>query len=249
EALACVETRTPLLRRLLDPGLLRRQDFLEILRAFEEERALFRGLIAERRRRPGDDLVSRLIGLVAGEPDFGDDEIAFICMMIFIAGHETSYTLIGNGLKALLDHPDEAELLRRRPDLAGAAVTEILRYDGPLQSTTRRATEDFALGDTRIRAGDQVLLCLGAANRDPARFEEPDAFRILRDDNAHVGFGYGLHACLGGALAAGEAETFFGRLARRPERLAPAGAPVWQTHSAIVHGMTRLPLRVTRPAA
>jgi cytochrome P450 len=166
-------------------------------------------------------------------------------MMCFVAGNETTKSLIGNGLLALLRHPGEQDRLRRRPELARGAVGEALRYDSPLQLTKRRATRDLTVGGRLIRAGDQILLGLAAANRDPAVFARPDDFDITRDTRGHLAFGHGMHGCLGGMLAELQAEVAFAALHRRPETLQLQPVELeWQSHSSIVRGLTHLPVAV-----
>ncbi|CAJ62096.1 MULTISPECIES: cytochrome P450 [Frankia] len=239
-------------RFLLEPGLMAPGEVDrvgEVVATFADAMA---GVIAARRARPGDDLVSRLLAARTGGGDrLTDTELGFLCIMCFVAGVETTTALIGNGLLALVHHPDTAALLHRRPELVAAAVEEALRYDSPLQLTKRLATRDVELGGSRIRAGEQVLLCLGAANRDPAVFDRPDTFDITRPAGGHLAFGHGMHGCLGGMLARAQAEIVFGCLTGRAERLAPAvdrhgdagGRDLpRQEHSLIVRGLTSLPV-------
>ena len=231
-------------RFLLEPGLMSAADFARVREVVEDFVAALTEVLADRRRRPGDDLVSRLLAArTAGGDRLADEELVFVCMMCFIAGNETTKSLVGNGLLALLRHPDQADRLRRDPGLARAAVTEALRYDSPLALTKRRATRDQQIGGQPVRAGDQLLLCLAAANRDPAVFADPDAFDLDREPRAHLGFGHGMHGCLGGMLAELQAEVAFGTLAG--DRLELTGEPLeWQDHTVIVRGLKRLPVRL-----
>jgi len=197
-------------------------------------------------------LVSRQAAATTGGTDgdrLDDEEAAFICVMCFVAGHETTKSMIGNGLLALLRHPEQGERLRRDPRQAGPAVTEALRYDSPLQLTKRVAIRDVEIGGHLVSAGEQVLLCLGAANRDPEAFGRPDEFDISRDapasTPAHLALGHGMHGCLGGALAQLQATVAFECLYRLPGRLEPAVPPSaleWQDRSLIVRGLKRLPV-------
>jgi cytochrome P450 len=236
-------------RFLLEPGLMTAEDFTRVSGTVDAFAAALDEIVAERRARPGDDLISELARAVtAGGDRFSDEEVVFVAIMCFVAGHETTKSLIGNGLLALLAHPGQSARLRRDPALAARAVTEALRYDSPLQMTKRLALGDVEIGGKQLRAGDQLLLCLGAANRDPEVFDQPDAFDIGRDASAHLAFGHGMHGCLGGLLAHLQAQIAIGCLYRATERidlspgLLPAGQLEWQDHSFIVRGLKELPV-------
>ncbi|KLL12367.1 MULTISPECIES: cytochrome P450 [Protofrankia] len=232
------------IRFLLEPGLMKATDFTRVCDVVEMFAQALDDVIAERRSRPGNDLISQLLAArTAGGDRLSDEELVFVCIMCFVAGNETTKSLIGNGLLALLQHPAQDALLRRRPELAPEAVEEALRYDSPLQMTKRLATREVDIGGKRVREGDQILLCLGAANRDPAVFARPDEFDITRDAKGHLAFGHGMHGCLGGLLARLQAEVAFEHLYRRAERLEPLAEQLqWQEHSFIVRGLTSLPV-------
>ncbi|MDN5916897.1 MAG: cytochrome P450 [Pseudonocardia sp.] len=233
------------IRFLLEPGLMKDDDVARVTQVVDDFVLALADVITQRRARPGDDLISRLGAARTGGGDrLTDEEVAFVVIMSFVAGHETTTSLIGNALLALLRHPGQAALLRARPQLVASAVREALRYDSPLQMTKRLATRDGEIGGRAIRAGEVILLCLGAANRDPAVFAAPDAFDITRDTTGHVAFGDGLHGCLGGQLAQLQAQVVLEGLARhpRPLRLRSDEPLVWQDHSQIVRGLTRLPV-------
>jgi pimeloyl-[acyl-carrier protein] synthase len=204
-------------------------------------------VFVERRRRPRDDLVSRLVAAEERGDVLGDLELFAICALLLGGGHETTTNLIGNGLLTLLRHPEERRRLRDEPALLVTAVDELLRYESPVQFTGRTATEDCEIGDRTIRAGDFVILCLGAANRDPAAFPDPDRLDLGRRENRHLAFGWGLHACLGGALARVEGAAALGALLRRFPSLDGAGVePDW--HPTIVsRGLRRLPVFLGAP--
>jgi cytochrome P450 len=239
------------LRGLLEPGLLRADELThvsDVLDAFVDAIA---GVVDERRTHPGEDLVSELIATQTSRGDrLSAEELVFVCIMCFVAGNETTKSLIGNGLLALLQHPSEDDRLRRDPGLVDGAVAEALRYDCPLQMTKRVATRDVRIGEEVVREGDQVLLCMGAANRDPEVFDRPEEFDITRAASPHVAYGYGMHGCLGARLATLQAQVAFERLYRRPERLELADEPLeWQRHSFIVRGLKALPVAVRGAAA
>jgi cytochrome P450 len=234
------------IRFLLEPGLMKGAGFAhtgQVVKAFS---SALHSVVRDREKRPGGDLISRLLAArTAGGDRLSDEELVIVCIMCFVAGNETTKSLIGNGVLALLDHPEQAGRLRARPGLVAGAVDEVLRYDSPLHLTKRLATRDTVIGDTTIREGDQVLLCLGAANRDPAMFAEPDEFDITRPAHGHLAFGHGMHGCLGGLLARLQAAVAFEYLFARAERLEPlAGPREWQDHSFIVRGLKHLPVAV-----
>jgi cytochrome P450 len=234
------------IRFLLEPGLMTVEDFAhvcDVVQAFAHELS---AVIAQRRSRPGDDLISQLLAAeTAGGDRLTDEELVFVCIMCFVAGNETTKSLIGNGLLALLQHPDQDALLHSQPEHLKGAVAEALRYDSPLQQTKRVATRAVEVGGEQVREGDQVLLCLGAANRDPALFDRPDEFDITRDVRSHLAFGHGMHGCLGGLLAELQAEVAFECLYRRAEFLElDAEELEWHDHSFIVRGLKQLPVSV-----
>ncbi|QIZ38705.1 cytochrome P450 [Saccharopolyspora sp. ASAGF58] len=234
------------IRFLLEPGLMNNADFAHVCDVVQEFADRLGALVTERRSRPGDDLVSQLLAAETGGGDrLSDAEIVFVCMMCFVAGNETTKSLIGNGLLALLRHPEQDALLRDDPGHIPGAVAEALRYDSPLQQTKRVATRAVEVGGELIEQGDQVLLCLGAANRDPAMFDRPDEFDITRGVRSHLAFGHGMHGCLGGLLAELQTEVAFECLYRRPESLRLGSDQLeWQDQSFIVRGLKRLPVTV-----
>jgi cytochrome P450 len=204
-------------------------------------------MVADHRARPRDDILSALIAAEEQGKVLSEREIVASCMLLLFAGHETTTNLIGNGMLALLRHPDQLALLRARPELAAPAVEEMLRYDGPTQAMTRVALEDLtfvgAAGERRVVArGDRIFALLNAANRDPAVFAEPDRFLIARPENRHLSFGYGLHFCLGAPLARLEAEIGVAALLRRlPDLALEHEHPPW-SDSFVLRGVKRLEL-------
>lgn len=168
-------------------------------------------LVAERRNRPGDDLLSALAHGGATD-DLEVDEAITMALLLLAAGHETTANLVGNAVVALHDHPDVTGHLRERPELVPRALEELLRFDSPVQLTSRIATEDTSVQDVTITGGDQVLLSLGAANRDPKVFPNPERFDLWRDGRGNLAFGHGPHFCAGASLARCEADEMLSRL-------------------------------------
>ncbi|MCY4057163.1 MAG: cytochrome P450, partial [Gammaproteobacteria bacterium] len=186
------------------------------------------GLFDQCRRHPRADLVSDLIAVEAEGDRLSQAELFGICSFLLEAGHETTTGLIGNGLLALLRHPDQLSKLQRNPALIGPAVEECLRYDGPIQRLSRVVTADFELRGKTLRRGQRIWAMQGAANRDPQQFPDPDRFDILRRNNRHVAFGYGVHHCLGAPLARIEGQIAFPALLRLPELQLENPATEWQ---------------------
>ncbi|MFD5543802.1 cytochrome P450 [Streptomyces sp. NPDC127079] len=189
----------------VDPQLVPGELTTEVERHVEEARDGFVGyfsrLIEERKREPRGDILSELIAAEEEGDRITERDLILTCILLLVAGHETTANLILNGLLGLLRHPDQLRLLRERPELAEAAVEEVLRYDAPTQMVTRIAREPFTLGDTEVSAGQPLLLLLAAANRDPEQHREADVFDITRGDPGHLGFAAGPHFCLGSVLA------------------------------------------------
>lgn len=210
----------------------------------EELNAYFRDIVRERRRSPRDDLVSRLTTVDTGERVLDETEIVDTCVLLLFAGHETTTNLVGNGVLALLRHPDELGRLRADPNLIGAAVEELLRYDSPVQARVRVARHDVELGGRRIAAGDRVMALLGAANRDPDRFLDPDRLDLSRPDNRHLSFGYGIHFCTGAALARLEGAVAIGSLVRRFLRLELEQTALGWRKTLTLRGLTALPVAI-----
>lgn len=233
------------IRFLLEPGLMTAEDFDHVSTVLDDYTVFLHRLIEARRARPGEDLVSRLIASRSGEDMLSAEELVFVCIMCFVAGNETTKSLIGNGIAALLRHPDQEARLRRDPRLVSRAVDEVLRYETPLQQSKRVATRDIDIAGAPVKAGEQILVCLAAANRDPAQFPAPDTFDIARQASRHLAFGYGMHGCLGGGLAQLQAEVAFRHLFQRPEHLSMTSPELdWQAQSFIVRGLATLPLTV-----
>jgi hypothetical protein len=175
----------------------------------------FRSVLPERRRNKGTDLISLLLRAEEDGDNLSAEELLAQCSLLLFAGHETTRHLIGNGLLALLQRPDQMNRLRDDPVLMRNAVKELLRFESPVQFIIRLAGEDFELHGESIKTGDRVILFNGAANHDPARFSNPDQLDITRDEGTNLAFGYGPHVCIGATLASLEAEIAFETLLKR----------------------------------
>ncbi|AUX20305.1 cytochrome P450 [Sorangium cellulosum] len=212
------------------------------LGAVVEMEDYFRGVIAVRRQSPGNDLLSQLLLAEEQGMILGEQELLSTCCMLLFGGHETTKNLIGNGLLALLQNPREREALRASPALLGPAVEELLRYDTPVQWMSRVALDDLEIEGVRIAKGDRVFLVLGAANRDPAHFPEPDRLDFRRTDIRHISFGLGVHYCAGAALARVEAQSAISLFLRRFPGAELSPAPVTFRQSPGVRGLVALPV-------
>jgi hypothetical protein len=209
--------------------------------AVEEMSTYLRGLIAERRRLPRADLLSELIEVRDGGDRLTEDELVATSLLLFFAGHETTVNLIGNGLHALLRHPTQRSILQSEPSLFGSAIDELLRFDSPVQRTFRVTEEAVELSGTRIERGERVMALIGAANRDPRRFSQPDVFDVRRSDaKHHLSFGGGIHYCIGAPLARLEAEIVLRTLLERfPDLHLVEEAVQWRAN-LIFRGLQRL---------
>ncbi|MDG4820766.1 cytochrome P450 [Asanoa sp. WMMD1127] len=214
----------------------------EAFAAFDE---YFHELLAQRRQQPGDDLLSDLVAVRDNDERLSENELLTTCILLYVAGHETTMDLIGNGTLALLRNPAEHERWRADPGLATTAVEELLRYDPPTQMSRRTALADVRLGDHEIAAGDQVVLLRGAANRDPAAFADPERLDLGRADNRHISFDGGIHFCLGAALARLEGRIALGTLVRRAARIELDSDELTYRSNLIIRGLTALPVRLT----
>ena len=201
-----------------------------------------REIVAQRRRAPQDDLLNALIAAEEAGGRLTEDELYATVALLLVAGHETTINLIGNGTLALLQRPDQLARLRAQPQLIETAVEELLRYDSPVQLTSRLALETLEIGGQRIYPGQQVAFLLGAANHDPERFAEPGRLDIGRDPNPHLAFGKGIHYCLGAPLARLEGQIAINTLAQRLPRLALAADTVEYRDNLTLRGLSRLPV-------
>jgi cytochrome P450 len=224
------------------PAVGRDPAFIESMVAFAD---YLRALCADKRRHPADALVTGLV-LAETEGDaLTENEVLSMVFLLIIAGHETTVNLIGNGVLALLEHPEQLAMLRRDPTLVKSAIEEMLRYYGPVELSVRRfAKEDLELGGQRIGRGDQVNVVLASADRDPEQFADPERFDITREPTRHLAFGTGIHACLGAPLARLEGQIAFpALLARLPEvcLAVPREQLTWRD-AGILRGLTSLPV-------
>ncbi|MEU0133508.1 cytochrome P450 [Streptomyces sp. NPDC006296] len=221
-----------------------------VARSVKKMRGYLAELIHRKREDPGDDLISGLIRASDHGEHLTENEAAAMAFILLFAGFETTVNLIGNGTYALLRNPSQRERLERslaagETDLLATGVEELLRHDGPVElATWRYATEPVALGGQDIAVGDPVLVVLAAADRDPARFREPDTLDLARGDNQHLGYGHGIHYCLGAPLARLEGQVALATLLRRlPDlRLAADPADLRWRGGLIMRGLRTLPV-------
>jgi len=228
--------------RSVDPSILRTPEIdAAIVEARAGLQAYLGNLLAERRRAPGDDLLSALAAVETDGDTISPREIVALAQLLLVAGHETTVNLIGNGMLALMRAPDQLALLRQQPDLIGPAVDELLRFDGPVQISQRIVIEDMEIAGQAVQAGDELLLVLGAANRDPEAFPDPHRLDVTRDARKHVAFGGGIHHCLGAVLARMEGQIALTGLLKRFDRIELAGAPV-RRPTFTLRGLEKLPV-------
>jgi cytochrome P450 len=214
-----------------------------------EMSTLFRGLIAERRQTPGDDLLSLLIAARDTGDALSEDELVATSMLLLFAGHETTTNLLSNATLMLLRDPAARERFVAEPDLAGSAIEEFLRFDGPSNSMSRVVRVEHEVGGKVLRKGDRVFAMINAANRDERQFPDPDIIDIARLPNRHLTFGQGIHFCLGAQLARLEARIALPQLfARFPDLTAGDAPPEWHD-SLIARGMKSLPVRLGQARA
>ncbi len=201
-------------------------------------------LFEQRRRTPEADLISALVAAEDAGERLDAAELATTVIVLLVAGHETTTNLIGNGLLALLRHPDQLHRLRAHPDLMATAVEELLRYDPPVRRIVRIAMHDTAVDGQRVRAGEQVIAMLDAANRDPTVFAVPDTLDITRDATGHLAFASGPHYCLGAALARAEAQIALEALVALPDLALAIDEPQWRPLETL-HALEALPIAFT----
>jgi hypothetical protein len=205
----------------------------------------FRKAIQRRRRNPGDDLLTALLGAQEQGELLSDDEVLATCVLLVFAGHETTTNLIGNGMLALLRHPEELLRLRADPRLMPLAVEELLRFDGPAAAVVRIATDEIPLHGQTIRPGERVFAMLNAANRDPRQFANPETLDIGRQENRHLAFGQGIHFCIGAPLARMEAKLAIMAILKRCSDISLPSAPLNWSNSLVLRGVRSLPVSFT----
>ena len=197
-----------------------------------------------RRAAPRDDLLSRLAHAEVEGEHLTNDEILGFFQLLLVAGQETTANLINNAMICFMEHPDQLAKLRAWPELLPSAIEEVMRYRAPLQWVMRTPVRDIEMNGKTIPAGKLVVPVIGSANRDPARFEDPERFDIARDPNPHITFGHGIHHCMGAPLARLESRVALGDLLSRYRHFEPASADPWPPRKALhVHGPASLPLR------
>ena len=245
-----IEERAPLrdwslaILGALEPSLTKAQ-LATGHQAVEDFKAYLKGLVAERRRKPGDPAVDVLTRLIESEEgQLSEVELLQNCIFILNAGHETTTNLIGNAIMALLEWPEELQRLRDRPDMINTAVDEFLRYSSPNQFGNRETAADVELDGQLIPKGTNIHLCMGAANRDPAKFDQPDRLLLDRKPNKHLAFAGGPHLCVGFSLARLEGRIAVSRFLERFSKWELTGKAEISPRIRF-RGYTKLPLRLT----
>jgi cytochrome P450 len=226
---------------ILDP-MISDEVFFKVAEAGLALAMYFDELVATRRAQPRDDLVSELIAAEDQGDKLTEEELRATLILLLVAGHETTMNLIGNGLYALFRNPDEMERLRADTALGKTAVEELLRYDGPVHLTARTALEDVEVGGVAVEAGEMCVVVLGAANRDPDQFPDPDRLDVGRGHNRHIAFSAGGHFCVGATLARLEGEIAFETLLRRLPGLKRATNDVSYRATVTLRGLEALPV-------
>jgi cytochrome P450 len=233
------------LARGLDPEFMLteavRKERFDAVVAFAE---YFFELLADRRRSPGPDLLSRLAATEEEGDTLSEGEMLSTAILLLVAGHETTVNLISGGILALLEHPDQMARLRTEPSLARSGVEEMLRFVSPVQFTGRTLLDEFPIGEVVLAKGEFVVVLIGSANRDAAAFDEPDRFDISRVDNKHLGLGFGVHHCLGAALARLEAQVAVSELARRAGSIELTTDRLVYRDNVILRGLAALPVHL-----
>ncbi|MDB4103123.1 cytochrome P450 [bacterium] len=207
-------------------------------------RSYFQDLVAERKANPADDLLSGLIQVADGDDRLSDNEIVAVTTLLFAAGFETTTNMIGNGMGALLRHPDQMARLWNNTSLLNPAVEEMLRWDSPVQLDGRTVLEPAEVAGEPVEVGTRVMTLLGAANRDPKHFEDPECFDITRDEGPPMSFGSGIHYCLGANLARAETQELFGAMIKRCKTVEQTGE-LRNRRRITLRGYLSVPVAVT----
>lgn len=222
----------------IEPSL-REDQIRRVDKATEELYDYFEVIIEERRREPQDDMITALLNAEDEGDKLTHEELLGTLILLLVAGNETTRNLIGNGMLALLKNPDQLQRLRDNPELLDSAINELLRYDSPVQLDGRLVHNDVEVAGHRIRAGQRVLCSIGAANRDPSVFAEPDRLDIGRDEGSHIAFGRGIHHCLGAPLAMLEARAAFSAILDRFSSITLESEPVYR-EQVVLRGVEEL---------
>lgn len=233
------------LARILEPTITA-AEMETAVSAAAELSDYFRGIIEERRKNPQDDLITRLISAEEDGETLSMNEMIAMLRLLLAAGNETTTNLIGNGLLALLRHPDQLRRLQDDPSLVEAAIEELLRFDGPVQTDGRTVLEDMEIEGKQIKRGQRAVLLIGSANRDARVFENPGGLDITRDDAPHVAFGRGIHHCLGAPLARMEGRIAFAALIEHFREIRLLKAKPRFKNNVVLRGLETLPVSVER---
>jgi len=233
------------LARALEP-ILAPDEQEQVYRTHQQLAEYFKAIVEQRGRTPRDDLVSRLVQAEEQGDRLTRDETIVMLRLLLLAGNETTTNLIGNGIRALLRHPDQLALLRERPELVPSAVEELLRYDSAVQLDMRIARRDLDVGDSAVPSGTLIGLLIGSANHDPERFRRPDELDITRSDPGNISFGRGIHHCLGAPLARLEGRIALEVLLERFDRIGFGKRPPSYRRSIVLRGLEHLDVRVRR---
>ena len=226
----------------LEPGLSAEESQI-INRSLEALTNYFDGIIMARRAEPRDDLISALNAAEEGGEKLTHQELLMTLTLLLVAGNETTKNLIGNGLLALLQHPDQLARVHDNPELVPSAIEELLRYDSPVQMDSRVALEDLEIRGKQIKRGQEVVCLIGSANRDSDAFPDPDTLLIDREPHSHVSFGRGIHHCLGAQLAQVESQVALRKLVSRYANIRLAGKPR-HNNRVVLRGLQSLPIEV-----
>ena len=232
--------------RVIEPNMTARERQLATQAAYELD-AYFLSLIEQRRAKPRDDLISALVAAESAGDQLSHDELQVMLRLLLIAGNETTTNLIGNGLLALLRHPDQLQMLRADPRLIAGAVDELLRYDSPVQVLGRTALQDMEVEGRSIRKGQGIVLLLGSANRDPEVYSQPDQLDVKRHGPSSLVFSRGIHHCLGAPLARLEARIVIETLLERFAEMRLLTAKPLFRDNVVLRGLAELPMSATMP--
>jgi cytochrome P450 len=233
------------LRFFLEPGTVSKQRFLESYRSLLDFMAFFRAEIRARKNSTARDFITMLLSAALDGDSLTEDEIIYACMMAFVAGSETTKALLGNATFLFALYPDQLELVHDGRVGVQNASNELFRYESPLQMTKRLCLDDLTIAGVSMKKGDQVLLCMGAANHDASVFQEPEKFMVdRRNSRQHLAFGYGFHSCLGAYLARLQIESYLNEIISRRMTFSMDGEPQWIDHSLILRGLKRLDVKV-----